>query len=89
MLRGVKTGAGAVGKMVRRVGPETMIERVQSNRAKRERDTSDEMFVSSLEYGEPLTPVMTQNSTYSTDLKMTPPAPPKICTARHKEEGSC
>jgi hypothetical protein len=85
MLRGVKTGAGAVGKMVRRVGPETMIERVQSNRAKRERETSDEMFMSSLEYGEPLTPVMTQNSTYSTDLRMTPPAPPKICRPRDNE----
>lgn len=77
MLRGVKTGAEAVGKMVRR-GPETMIERVQSNRAKRERDTSDEMFVSPLEDGEPLTPVMTKDSTYSTDLRMTPPAPPRI-----------
>jgi hypothetical protein len=86
MLRGVKTGAGAVGKMVRRVGPETMIERVQSNRAKRERETSDEMFVSPLEYGEPLTPVMTQNSTYSTDLRMTPPAPSKTCTCTRRGE---
>ena len=74
VLRGVKTGAEAVGKMVRR-GPETVIERVQSNRAKRERDTGDEMVLNPLDYGEPLTPVMTRDSAYSADLRVTPPAP--------------
>jgi len=72
VLRGVKTGAKGVGKMVRR-GPETVIERVQSQRggAKRDKEFSDEGF---LEIGETLTPVTTRNSEFETQLKMTPPS---------------
>ena len=74
VLRGVKTGAIGVGKIVRR-GPETVIERVQSQRGgkrerERERDISDEMFLSPMEIGEELTPVSSESGQ---DLKMTPP----------------
>ena len=82
VLRGVKTGAKGVGKMVRR-GPETVIERVQSQRSwrrergrerERPREVSDEMFLSPLDMDEPLTTVTTRDSEYSTNLKMTPPS---------------
>jgi hypothetical protein len=73
VLQGVKSGAKEVGKMVRR-GPETVIERVQSQRTggrkDRERDTSDEMFLSTIEMGEPLSMVTTRDSDYGT--RMTP-----------------
>ena len=77
VLRGVKTGARGVGKIVRR-GPETVIERVQSQRAgkrerEREREISDEMFLNPLEVGEALSPITTRESEYGKDLKMTPP----------------
>ena len=83
VLRGVKTGAIGVGKMVRR-GPETVIERVQSQRGgkrEKEQDTEkeigDEIFLSPLEMDEPLTPATTKDSEYKRDdvqdLKMTPP----------------
>jgi hypothetical protein len=73
VLRGVKTGAIGVGKIVRR-GPETVIERVQSQRGgkrerERERDVSDEIFLSPMEIGEELTPVTSESGQ---DLKMTP-----------------
>ena len=72
VLRGVKTGVTGVGKMVRR-GPETVIERVQSQRggAKKERDSTEEMFPSPMD-GELLTPVTTRTSE---DLGITPPVP--------------
>jgi len=77
VLRGVKTGAKGVGKMVRR-RPETVIERVQSQRAgkregEREREISDEMFLSPMDTGEALTPVTTKDSEYGKDRKTTPP----------------
>ena len=69
--------------MVRR-GPETVIERVQSQRGgkrEKEQDTEkeigDEIFLSPLEMDEPLTPATTKDSEYKRDdvqdLKMTPP----------------
>lgn len=81
VLRGVKTGAIGVGKMVRK-GPETVIERVQSQRSgrrergrerEREREISDEMFLSPSDVGEALTPVTTRDSESST-RKTTPPS---------------
>jgi hypothetical protein len=74
VLRGVKTGAKGVGKIVRR-GPETVIERVQSQRngGKRDREMSDDMFLSPMEVGETLTPVTTWESEHSKETKMTPP----------------
>jgi hypothetical protein len=79
VLMGVKTGAKGVGKIVRR-GPETVIERVQSQRSgwKREREISDETFLSPGDIGEPLTPVTTRESEYVKDLNMTPPPKSRI-----------
>lgn len=76
VLRGVKTGAKGVGKIVRR-GPESVIERVQSQRngGKKEREISDETFFGSPEMGETLTPVTTRDSEYGKDLKMTSSLP--------------
>jgi hypothetical protein len=88
----VKTGAKEVGKMVRR-GPETVIERVQSQRSgrrergrerDREKEISDEMFSASpLEIGEPLTTVTTRDSDFSTYLKMTPPSKTSISCCKN------
>jgi hypothetical protein len=79
VLRGVKTGAKEMGKIVRR-GPETVIERVQSQRngGKRDKETSDELYLSSMEVGETLTPVTTRDSEYSKDLKVRLPPSSKI-----------
>jgi hypothetical protein len=76
MLRGVKSGAKAVGGMVRR-GPDAMIERVQSQRSggKREREVSDETFMSQAEVGEMLTPVTTRDTEMVKEIKGTPPKP--------------
>jgi hypothetical protein len=73
VLRGVKSGAKEVGKIVRR-GPETVIERVQSQRSggKRDREVSDEIFMSPMEMGEMLTPVTTRESEYHKDVKRMP-----------------
>lgn len=69
VLRGVKTGAKEVGKIVWR-GPETVIERVQSQRGiRREKEVTDETFLSSLEAGEPLTSVITRDNEHAKDLK--------------------
>jgi hypothetical protein len=77
VLRGVKTGAKEVRKIVRR-GPETVIERVQGQRAarrerEREKEISDETFLSPMEMGEALTPVTTREGEYGKDLNITPP----------------
>lgn len=74
VLRGVKTGVSTVGKAVRR-GPETVLERVQSQRGgRRERDTSEEVYLSSLIMdGELLTPISTKTSEFEKDIRMTPP----------------
>jgi hypothetical protein len=79
VFRGVKTGAKGVGKIVRRA-PETVIERVQSQRGggKRDREVSDEIFFNPVDVGEALTPVTTRESEYQKDLKATPPPKPRI-----------
>jgi len=88
VLRGVKTGAMEVGKMVRK-GPETVIERVQSQRngrrergreREREKEINDEMFLSPLDVGEALTRVTTRESESSTNRKSTPPSRTSIST---------
>jgi hypothetical protein len=72
VLRGVKTGAKEVGKIVWR-GPETVIERVQSQRgAKREKEISDETFLGPLEMGEQLAPVALRDDNHAKDFKATP-----------------
>ena len=83
VLRGVKTGAKGVGKIVRR-GPETVIERVQSQRAGRrerekERELSDEMFLSPMETGEASSPGITRDGEYGKDLNLTPPTKTGMC----------
>ena len=75
MLRGVKSGAKAVGGMVRR-GPDAMIERVQSQRGgKRDREISEESLLSPMEAGEMLTPVTTRDSEMVREVRGTPPKP--------------
>lgn len=71
MLRGVKTGAKGVGKMVIR-GPEHMLERVSTRGAQRrgrerDREIGDEMYMGDI--GEPLSTVTTRESEWG---KLTP-----------------
>jgi hypothetical protein len=77
VLRGVKTGAKGVGKIVMR-GPETVIEKVSSRgQGRRERDiTDDRFFDSPVDIGEALTPATTRESEHfiRPELKMTPPS---------------
>lgn len=71
VLQGVKSGAKGVGKIVRR-GPETVLERVQNQRAaarrERERDNSEDVDLSAMELGEPLTLARTRDTDSGSQL---------------------
>jgi hypothetical protein len=77
MMRGVRSGANTVGRIVRK-GPDAFVERVQNQRGgnKRERDPNDEVFLSPSEIGESLTPTTTRGS----DVVSTKATPPKWST---------
>lgn len=77
VLRGVKSGAKGVGKIVRR-GPETVIEKVQSQRGggrrerERDKEMSEDISLTPMDE-DALTPATTRETEPSRDLKGTPP----------------
>lgn len=77
VLRGVKSGAKEVGKIVRR-GPESVIEKVQGQRngtkreREREKETSEDMPLTAME-DYILTPMTTRDTEYVKDIREPPP----------------